>query len=103
MAPTAMNASSSELLVVDDKGGVTVVNPSTPLKRLNYYDGKFLRASDFNVEQNYLRRLVALSNQGLGAGVVYGYDVTLGGGDTVEIGPGLAIDPSGNVLLLQSA
>ncbi len=103
MAPTATNTGSSELLVVDDRGGITVVNPSTPLKRLNYYDGKFLRASDFDVEQNYLRRLVALSNQGLGAGVVNGFDVTLGSGDTLEIGPGLAIDSSGNVLLLQSA
>jgi len=79
-----------------------VVDPSTPLKRLNYFDGKFLRAGDFDVEQNYLRQLVAISNQGLGSGVVYGYDTTLGSGDTIQIGPGLAMDPSGHVLLLQS-
>jgi hypothetical protein len=103
MAPTATLGSSPQLLVVGDEGGVTVVNPSTPLKRLNYFDGKLLRAGDFNVEQNYLRHLVALSNQGLGSGVVYGYDTTLGSGDTIEIGPGLAIDPSGTVLLLQAA
>ena len=103
MASSVTHGMSSQLLVVGDKGGVTVVNPSTPLKRLNYFDGKFLRATDFDVEQEYLRHLVALSNQGLGSGVVYGYDTTLGRGDDIEIGPGLAVDPSGNVLLLQSA
>ncbi len=101
MAPNG-NGSSAEFVVVGNTGGVTVVDPSTPLKRLNYFDGKFLRASDFEIEQRYLRGLVAISNQGLGAGVVYGYDTTLGGGDLIQIGPGLAIDPSGHVLLLQS-
>lgn len=94
--------STTGLLIVGDTGGVTVIDPSTPLKRLNYFDGKFLRADDFNLEQGYLRNLVALSNQGLGAGVVYGYDTTLGAGDNIQIGPGLAIEPSGKVLLLQS-
>ena len=103
MASNSSNGNGSQLLVVSDTGGITVIDPSTPLRRLNYFDGKFLRASDFDVEQGYLRELVALSNQGLGPGVVYGYDTTLGGGDTVQIGPGLAIDPSGNVLLLQSS
>jgi len=90
------------LLLVGDVGGITVVDPSTPLRRLNYFDGKFLRADDFKVEQDYLRTLVALSNQGLGAGVVYGYDTTLGSGDTLQVGPGLAIDPGGRTLLLQA-
>src|SRR5882672_10177636 len=103
MASNGTNGNDNQLLVVDDTGGVTLIDPSTPLKRLNYFDGKFLRASDFDVEQGYLRQLVALSNQGLGSGVVYGYDTTLGGGDTIEVGPGLAIDPSGHVLLLQSS
>jgi len=92
---------ATQLLVVGDTGGITVIDPSTPLRRLNYFDGKFLRAADFDVEQGYLRELVALSNQGLGPGVVYGYDTVQGSGDTLQIGPGLAIDPAGQVLLLQ--
>jgi hypothetical protein len=103
MASNASNGNGSQLLVVGDTGGITVIDPSTPLKRLNYFDGKFLRAADFDVEQGYLRQLVALSNQGLGPGVVYGYNTTQGSGDTVQIGPGLAIDPYGKVLLLQSS
>ncbi|MBZ5558155.1 MAG: hypothetical protein LAO77_12850 [Acidobacteriia bacterium] len=100
---TSANGNSSSLIVVNDTGGVTVIDPGTPLKRLNYFDGKFLRADDFDVEQQYLRQLVAQSNQGLGPGVVYGYDTTRGSGDSIHIGPGLAIDPSGRVLLLSSA
>jgi hypothetical protein len=102
MGSNGTNGNGSQLLVVGDTGGVTLIDPSTPLKRLNYFDGKFLRASDFDVEQGYLRQLVALSNQGLGSGVVYGYDTTLGSGDAIQIGPGLAIDPSGKVLLMQA-
>ena len=101
MASNSTNGNGSQLLVVGETGGVTLIDPSTPLRRLNYFDGKFLRASDFDLEQSYLRQLVAISNQGLGPGVVYGYDTTLGSGDTIQIGPGLAIDPSGKVLLMQ--
>ena len=100
---TSTPANATALLLVGDVGGITVIDPSTPLRRLNYFDGKFLRADDFKVEQDYLRNLVGLSNQGLGAGLVYGYDTTLGSGDTLQIGPGLAVDPSGKVLLLQRA
>ncbi len=102
MATTPGIATGTPLLLVGDVGGITIVEPSTPLRRLNYFDGKFLRADDFTVEQSYLRQLVALSNQGLGPGVVYGYDTTQAAGDSIQIGPGLAIDPSGKVLLLQS-
>jgi hypothetical protein len=102
MATITGNASGTPLLLVGDVGGITIVEPSTPLRRLNYFDGKFLRADDFTVEQSYLRELVAFSNQGLGPGVVYGYDTTQGAGDSIQVGPGLAIDPSGKVLLLQS-
>ena len=88
------------LVLVSQQNGVVVIPEATPLTRLNYFDGKFLRASDLKAEQDYLRQLVRQSNQAGGAGVAYGYDVTLGGGDTLEIGAGLAIDPQGRVLLL---
>jgi hypothetical protein len=103
MTANSPNGNGTELLVVGTTGGITFVDPSTPLKRLNYFDGKFLRAGDMDVEQTYLRQLVAISNQGLGAGVVYGYDTVLASGDQIQIGPGLAIDPAGKVLLLQHA
>jgi hypothetical protein len=88
------------LVLVGTQNGVTVIPADTPLTRLNYFEGKFLRAEDFRVEQRYLRRLVALSNQAGGPGVAYGLSVSLGSGDTLQIEPGLAIDPAGSVLLV---
>src|SRR4051794_10152845 len=89
------------LVLVTQQNGVTVIPQPTPLTRLNYFDGKFLRASDLSAEQLYLRRLIDLSNQAGGPGVAYGYNLSLAaGGDLLNIGPGLAIDPQGRVLLL---
>jgi hypothetical protein len=81
-------------------GGVTLVPRPTPLTRLHYYDGKFLRASDLELEQRYLRQLVAFANQAGGAGVVHGYNAVWPGGDRLDLGPGLALDPQGRTLLL---
>lgn len=91
----------AEILVkIGTEEGVTAIPSPSPLTRLNYYDGKFLRAADLKLEQEHLRRLNALSNQAGGPGVVHGFDCVLAGGDLIEIGPGLAIDPAGRVLVL---
>jgi hypothetical protein len=82
------------------KAGEALLSVPSPLTRLNYFDGKLLRADDLKVEQSYVRTLVALANQAGGAGVVHGYDVELGGGDSLGLGAGLAIDPLGRPLLL---
>lgn len=87
-------------IFVGVESGLTVVAPGTPLTRLNYYDGKFLRADDLDVEQAYFRQLTWLSDVAGGSGVVYGFDVEQAGGDRISLSPGLAIDPSGHVLLL---
>lgn len=88
------------IVLVNQQNGVTLIPAGTPLTRLNYFDGKFLRAADLQAEQEYLRNLVFLSNQAGGSGVAYGYDVVRGTGDSLTIGPGLAIDPMGRVLVL---
>ncbi len=89
------------LVVVGGQGsGITVIPSPTQLTRLHYYDGKFLRAQDMDREQTYLRSLVHLSNQGGGWGVVHGLDTVRGSGDTLQVGPGMAIDGAGRVLLL---
>jgi hypothetical protein len=59
----------------------------------------FLRAAELKQEQEYIRRLAALSNQAGGAGIVHGFDCTVQGGQ-LHVGPGLAIDPQGRVLRL---
>ena len=96
-----MAVKESEILVLlTQQNGIVVIPTGTPLTRLNYFDGKFLRASDLKTEQEYLRQLVWQSNQAGGSGVVHGFDLTLGGGDTLNLGAGLAINPDGRVLLL---
>jgi hypothetical protein len=99
---TTTNQSQS-LVLVNKQNGIVVIPVGSPLTRLNYFDGKFLRASDLKAEQDYLRQLVQQSNQAGGSGVAHGYDVNLGTGDMLNIGPGLAIDGQGRVLLLPQA
>lgn len=93
-------AGESPLVVVGTGTGVTLIPSPTQLTRLNYFDGKFLRAEDLSAEQSYLRSLVQLSNQAGGAGVVHGFDTRLGAGGALELGPGLGIDRAGRVLFL---
>jgi hypothetical protein len=96
-----VNRIGDVLVLVGGRGGHAVIPQPTPLTRLNYFDGKFLRADDLSREQEYLRALVAFSNQAGGSGVVHGYGARLSTrGDQLELGPGLAIDPAGRVLLL---
>ena len=80
-------------MLVTQQNGVTVIPQPTPLTRLNYFDGKFLRASDLSAEQLYLRRLVDLSNQAGAPGVAHGFNLSLAAsGDILNLGPGLAVD-----------
>jgi len=99
MAPSQLGT-SSQLVLRSNVNGLTVIPQPTVLTRLNYFDGKFLRASDLQQEQEYLRMLVEISNLGGGMGVVNGFDTTLGGGDQINLGPGLAIDGAGRLLML---
>ena len=87
-------------VTVPGQAGFPIIPAATPLTRLNYFDGKYLRASDLQLEQNYFRTLHALSNQSGGTGVVHGFHLMLTQGDTLTIGSGMGIDPSGLVLLL---
>ena len=97
---TTISGGTGPQVFVGEESGLTVVAPGTPLTRLNYYDGKFLRADDLDVEQGYFRQLTWLSNVAGGSGVVHGFNVDEASGDAISLSPGLAIDPLGRVLLL---
>ncbi len=96
----AIVAGPRPLLPLPSTRGASIVSSTSPLTRLNYFDGKFLRAADLKLEQDYLRHVVWLSNQGGGWGVIYGYDAALRPNGQLGIGAGLAISGDGRVLLL---
>ena len=99
MAPMTTTSDGTQHPTSESSNGRSVT-PTGALTRLNYFDGKFLRAADMRLEQDYLRQLVFTSNLGGGTGIVHGYDTTLASGDMLDVGPGLAIDRQGRVLLL---
>jgi hypothetical protein len=98
---TATHA-ATPLELLGAQPGLTVVDPSTALQRPWWFDGRYLRAEGFRADQQYVRALVALSNQAGGHGVVHGLDVEPRGA-AVRVGGGLAVAPSGRVILLPSA
>lgn len=96
-------ALSAPIEMLGAHAGVNIIDPATVLTRQWYFDGKFLRAAGFRIDQEYVRSLVALSNQATGHGVAHGYDVDLTGGDQLRVEGGLGLSPSGRVVYLPQA
>jgi hypothetical protein len=73
-----------------------------PVKRLNYFNGQFLREDDFRDEQSYHRGMRQLHNQSLHTyGITRGLKLTSPSGATqVTVGQGSAIDGQGRELVL---
>jgi hypothetical protein len=70
------------------------------LTRPNFYTGQLLSVDDVRAEQVYQRERARLHNRLLhGWGVVDGLDARSSGGQIV-IGPGLALDPHGDEIVL---
>lgn len=86
----------------DGGGGIVFVPASAPLIGLNYFDGRFLRADDLNLERQGQRAYVDYSNQAGGPGLVYGFDLTWQG-TQLSLSAGLAVDPKGRLLYLPDA
>jgi hypothetical protein len=93
----------AELALAFEPSGYEQIPQKTVLTRLNYYDGKFLRADSLRLEQDYLRRLAELGARAGGAGLVYGFDVEVDDGEQLTIGGGLGFDAAGRVLYLPGA
>jgi hypothetical protein len=89
--PAAGSASSDGLTFLPSSGGVV---------GLNYYDGRFLRADDLNLERRGQREYVELSNRAVGSGPVWGFDLSGLGTGELRLSAGLALSPRGQVLYL---
>ena len=86
------------VVLLKQAAGIALIPKPTALTRLNYFDGKFLRAADLQSEQEYHRQLQQLATRAGGSGVVHGFDLQALAGDQIELGAGLAIDAEGRVL-----
>lgn len=82
--------------------GTTYSSSAPPSIGLNYYDGRFLRAVDLNLEHQAQRAYVEYSNRAGGPGVVYGLDLTMAG-TVFSVASGLGVDTPGRLVLLSSA
>lgn len=93
---------TTALVADQSRRGLTIIPTGTPLTRLNFFDGKFLRADDFRLEQSYERALVALTARGAGSGVVHGFELITATADanSATLRAGLAISPSGRAIHL---
>lgn len=78
--------------------GVAFIAQASPLTRLHYFDGQYLRADALALEQDYLRARNRLSNLAGGWGVVDGLGLSLAG-SSLQVSAGLAITPAGNPVL----
>jgi hypothetical protein len=78
--------------------GVAFISASTPLTRLHYFDGQFLRADAFTLEQDYHRTAIRLANLAGGWGVVDGLGVSLDvkDGGLLDVGAGLGVTAAGS-------
>lgn len=102
MAQLKTKDQAKDLLVLKDApNGIDRIPAGTPLTRLNYYDGMFVRAMHLDAEQRYVRALAGFANQGLGPGIVHGFSAELeSAGDTLVVRAGLAFDAEGRTLFL---
>ena len=95
------NETTEEIVELSATDGIAFVEQSSPLTRLHYFDGKFLRADAFATEQDYHRARVRLSNIAGGWGVVHGLEIALRGAQ-LAVSAGMAITPAGSFVLATS-
>jgi hypothetical protein len=89
---------AGDCLATSVPDGAAFIEAASPLTRLHYFDGQYLRADALALEQDYQRAQNRLSNLAGGWGVVNGLGVSSSGA-LLEVTPGFAITPLGNPVL----
>ncbi|GAC13041.1 hypothetical protein [Aliiglaciecola lipolytica] len=97
---SSLNISKVGQSASNSDAGHNVIDSASSLTRLNYFDGKFLRAPDLQLEQSALLNQIRLSNQSAGGGIVNGFDCVLASGQKIAISAGLGYDWQGRALVL---
>ena len=92
------NEITGETVEISARDGVAFIEQASPLTRLHFFDGQFLRADAFALEQDYHRTRTRLANLAGGWGVVHGLGIAISGTQLV-VGAGLAVTAAGNFVL----
>jgi len=98
MATQLLDPGSGDVVELSSTDGVAFIEQASPLTRLHYFDGQFLRAASLTTEQDYHRHAMQLANLAGGWGVVNGFGIALSG-DQLAVTAGLAITPTGHFVL----
>lgn len=73
------------------------------IKRMNYFNGEFLKEDDFKVEQQYHVDMLRAHNRSLHSwGIANGLDIFKTGERKVTIKKGMAIDASGRQIIVEA-
>lgn len=77
---------------------------SNDIRRFHFYDQYIWQAIDFDNYQKWVDQFFrAISEGSNGAAVLAGLDVTPNGGMNVQIAPGIAVSPTGQVMVVPNA
>ncbi|WP_313952983.1 hypothetical protein [Accumulibacter sp.] len=92
------NEITGETVEINAKDGVAFIEQASPLTRLHYFDGQFLRADAFALEQDYHRTRTRLANLAGGWGVVHGLGIAISGAQ-LQVTAGLGVTAAGDFVL----
>ena len=92
---------SNDAVELSATDGAAFIDATTPLTRLHFFDGKYLRADAFTLEQEYHRTRTRLANLAGGWGVVNGLGISIAHKTPgqLDVAAGLAITAAGNFVL----
>ncbi|MFZ5544479.1 MAG: hypothetical protein ACOZJZ_13040 [Pseudomonadota bacterium] len=89
---------NDEIVELSSTDGVAFIEQASPLTRLHYFDGQYLRAAALTTEQAYHRHALQLANLAGGWGVVHGFGIALAGSE-LQVTAGLGITAAGHFVL----
>ena len=95
------SVTQDDLVEISATDGKAFIDQTTPLTRLHYFDGKYLRADAFTLDQDYHRTRSRLANLAGGWGVVNGLGISIADKTPglLQVSAGLAITAAGNFVL----
>jgi hypothetical protein len=99
---SAVAATNQDKVILTASNGLAHVYKDSPLAKLNFFDGRYLRADDLKREQRYHEMRSELVARAGGAGVIHGLGIPIPDlpGAPLTLEPGLGFNQLGQPVLL---